>query len=157
MPRAVHAATLDVSSLALSSTMMSCTVHSPMDSLAQPLCTVVYILCNPAPRGSPFKLSLGLHSNSQVLSIPLLFRVSCVVVCPRFALGRLRGDEDGPVYSLQRILGVGVPCIVVWQHWLMRLQDEADIHGARWSVIQMGHRFLDSLGEYACVLGSPNI
>ena len=68
-----------------------------------------------------------------------------------------RGDEDGPVYSPQRILGVGVLCIVVWQHWLMRLQDEADAHGTRWSVIQMGHRFLDSLGEYACVLGSPNI
>ena len=62
MPRAVHAATLDVSSLAPSSTMMSCTVHSPMDSLAQPSCTVVYIVCNPAPRGSPFELSLGLRS-----------------------------------------------------------------------------------------------
>ena len=62
MPRAVHAATLDVSSLALSSTMMSCTVHSLMGSLAQPSCIVVYIVCNPAPRGSPFKLSLGLRS-----------------------------------------------------------------------------------------------
>ena len=67
MPRAVHTATLDVSSLALSSTMMSCTVHSPMNSLAQPLCIVVYIVCNPAPRDSPFELSLGLCSNSRVL------------------------------------------------------------------------------------------
>ena len=57
-------------SLAPSSTMMSCTVHSPMDSLAQPSCIVVYIVYNPAPRGSPFKLSLGLRSNSRVLSSP---------------------------------------------------------------------------------------
>ena len=62
MPHAVHTATLDVSSLALSSTMMSCTVHSPTNSLMQPLCTAVYIVCNPAPRGSPFELSLGLRS-----------------------------------------------------------------------------------------------
>ena len=89
MPRAVHAVTLDVSSLALSSTMMSCTVHSPMDSLMQPSCIIVYMVCNPASRGSPFDLSLGLHSNSQVLSIPLPLRASHVVVCPRFALGHL--------------------------------------------------------------------
>ena len=57
-------------SLAPSSTMMPCTVHSPTDSLAQPSCIVVYIVCNPAPRGSPFKLSLGLRSNSRVLSSP---------------------------------------------------------------------------------------
>ena len=57
-------------SLAPSSTMMSCTVHSPTDSLAQPSCTVVYIVCNPAPRDSPFELSLGLCSNSRVLSSP---------------------------------------------------------------------------------------
>ena len=49
-------------SLALSSTM-SCTVHSPTDSLAQPTCILIYIECNPAPGGSPFKLSLGLCSN----------------------------------------------------------------------------------------------
>ena len=55
-------------SLTLSPTMMSCTVHSPMDSLVQPSCIVVYIVCNLAPRGSPFELSLGLRSNSQVLS-----------------------------------------------------------------------------------------
>ena len=42
-----------------------------MDSLAQPACILVYIECNPAPGGSPFKLSLGLHSNSWVLSVPL--------------------------------------------------------------------------------------
>ena len=76
-------------SLAPSSTMMSCTVHSPMDSLAQPSCIVVYIVCNPAPGGSPFELSLGLRSNSRVLSVPLPLRVLCVVVCPRFALGHL--------------------------------------------------------------------
>ena len=57
-------------SLALSSTMMSCTVHSPMDSLAQPTCILVYIESNPAPGGSPFELSLGLCSNSRVLSSP---------------------------------------------------------------------------------------
>ena len=28
--------------------MMSCTVHSPTDSLAQPTCILVYIECNPA-------------------------------------------------------------------------------------------------------------
>ena len=76
-------------SIAPSSTMMSCTVHSPMDSLMQPSCTLVYVVCNPAPRGSPFELSLGLCSNSRVLSIPLPLRVSTVVVCPRFALGHL--------------------------------------------------------------------
>ena len=68
---------------------MSCTVHSPTDSLAQPSCTLVYIVCNPAPGGSPFELSLGLRSNSRVLSIPLPLRVSGVVVCPWFALGHL--------------------------------------------------------------------
>ena len=57
-------------SLTLSSTMMSCTVHSPMDSLAQPTCILVYIEHNPAPGGSPFELSLGLHSNSRVLFLP---------------------------------------------------------------------------------------
>ena len=50
--------------------MMSCTLHSPMDSLAQPTCILVYIECNPAPGGSPFKLSLGLRSNSRVLFLP---------------------------------------------------------------------------------------
>ena len=50
-------------SLALSSTMMSCTVHSPTDSLMQPTCISVYIECNPAPGGSPFELSLGLRSS----------------------------------------------------------------------------------------------
>ena len=66
---------------------MSCTVHSPTDSLAQPTCILVYIECNPAPRGSPFELSLGLRSTSRVLLPPPLLRVSCVVVCPRFCLG----------------------------------------------------------------------
>ena len=49
---------------------MSCTVHSPTDSLTQPACILVYIECNPAPEGSPFELSLGLRSNSRVLSSP---------------------------------------------------------------------------------------
>ena len=66
---------------------MSCTVHSPSDSLAQPTCILVYIECNPAPGGSPFELSLGLRSNSRVLPPPSLLRVSCVVVRPRFCLG----------------------------------------------------------------------
>ena len=57
-------------SLVLSSTMMSYTVHSPTNSLAQPTCILVYIECNPAPGGSPFELSLGLRSNSRVLSSP---------------------------------------------------------------------------------------
>ena len=56
--------------LALSSTMMSCTVHSPMDSFMQPTCILVYKECNPAPGGSPFELSLGLRSNSRVLFSP---------------------------------------------------------------------------------------
>ena len=75
-------------SLALSSTMMSCTVHSPTDSLAQPTCILVYVECNPAPGGSPFELSLGLRSNSQVL-FPFPSESLSVVICPRFALGRL--------------------------------------------------------------------
>ena len=58
-------------SLAPSSTMMSCTVHSPTDSLTQPPCTLVYIVCNPAPRGSPFELSLGLHSKLPSPICPL--------------------------------------------------------------------------------------
>ena len=74
-------------SLAPSSTMMSCIVHSPMDSLVQPTCILVYIECNPAPGGSPFELSLGLRSSGRVLLPPSLLRVSCVVVCPRFCLG----------------------------------------------------------------------
>ena len=70
MPHAVHAATLDVSSLAPSSTMMSCTVHSPTDSLVQPSCIVVYIVCNPAPR-APHSSSLWVYAQaSQVLSSP---------------------------------------------------------------------------------------
>ena len=59
-------------SLALSSTMMSCTVHSPTDSLVQPTCVLVYIECNPAPGGSPFELSLGLRSNQSSPILPLL-------------------------------------------------------------------------------------
>ena len=58
-----------------------------MNSLMQPTCIIVYIKCNPAPRGSPFKLSLGVCSNSRVLSSSSPLRVSCVVVCPRFCLG----------------------------------------------------------------------
>ena len=50
--------------------MMSCTVHSLTDSLTQPSYIVVYILCNPAPRGSPFKLSLVYAQTSWVLSSP---------------------------------------------------------------------------------------
>ena len=63
-------------SLALSSTMMSCTVHSPTDSLMQPACILVYIVCNPAPRGSPFELSLGLRSSQSSPIFPLSLRVS---------------------------------------------------------------------------------
>ena len=66
---------------------MSCTVHSPTDSLVQPTCILVYIECNSAPGGSPFELSLGLRSSSRVLFPPSPLRVSCVVVCPRFCLG----------------------------------------------------------------------
>ena len=89
-------------SLALSSTMMSCTVHSPTDSLTQPTCILVYIECNPAPGGSPFELSLGLRSNSRVLLPPSLLRVSCVVVCPWFfALGHLNvKDVHGALTNL---------------------------------------------------------
>ena len=89
MPRAVHAAAHDVSSLALSSTMMSCTVHSPIDSLAQPSCIVVYIVCNPAPRGSPFELSLGLRSKLPSPTPSPSPQSSCVLVLGLLALGRL--------------------------------------------------------------------
>ena len=50
--------------------LMSCTVHSPTSSLVQPACILVYIECNPTPGGFPFKLSLGLRSNSWVLPSP---------------------------------------------------------------------------------------
>ena len=60
-----------------------------MDSLAQPTCILVYIECNPAPGGSPFELSLGLRSNKSSPILPSLSESPSVVVCPRFALGRL--------------------------------------------------------------------
>ena len=112
MPCAVHAATLDVSSLALSSTMMSCTVHSLMDSLAQPSCTVVYILCNSAPRGSPFELSLGLCSKlpsptpSPLLRVHVCwFLVFWPLVASAGLLARLLSDcsrdvAKGKVYQV---------------------------------------------------------
>ena len=57
-------------SLAPSSTMMSCTVHSPMDSLTQPSCIVVYIECNPAQE-APHLSSLWVYAQtSWVLSSP---------------------------------------------------------------------------------------
>ena len=65
-------------SLAPNSTMMSCTVHSPTDSLVQPSCTLVYIVCNPAPRGSPFKLSLGLRSKLLSPTLSPSSQSSCV-------------------------------------------------------------------------------
>ena len=92
VPCAMHTATLDVSSLAPHSTMMSCTVHSLTDSLMQPSCKVVYILCNLAPRGSPFELSLGLCSNSQVLSSPLLSESLVWWFILGSALSHLRGS-----------------------------------------------------------------
>ena len=84
MPCAVHAATLDVSSLAPSSTMMSCTVHSPTDSLAQPSCIAVYIVCNPAPRGSPFELQSCCSLSSSWILLPSGARMS--VRCSRWIL-----------------------------------------------------------------------
>ena len=65
-------------SLAPSSIMMSCTVHSPMDSFVQPSCILVYILCNPAPRGSPFELSLGLRSKLPSPTLSPSSQSSCV-------------------------------------------------------------------------------
>jgi len=47
-----------------------------MYSLVQPLCTVVYIQCNPAPRGSPFELTLGLCPSP---STPILSEFQHVV------------------------------------------------------------------------------
>ena len=58
--------------------MMSCTVHSPTDSLVQPACILVYIECNPAPGGSPFKLSLGLRSKLPSPIHPLPSEFVCV-------------------------------------------------------------------------------
>ena len=47
-----------------------------MDSLAQPTCILVYIECHPAPGGSPFKLSLGLHSSQLSPISPFPLRAS---------------------------------------------------------------------------------
>ena len=77
-------------SLAPSSVMMSCTVHSSTDSLVQPSCILVYIVCNPAPRGSPFELSLGLCS-SQSSPIPPLPSEPCVWC---FVLGSYLGSPQ---------------------------------------------------------------
>ena len=80
-------------SLAPISIVMSCTVHSPMDSLALPSYILVYIVCNPAPRGSPFELSLGLCSSLPSPTPPFPLRLLCVVVYPwYFALGCLIVD-----------------------------------------------------------------
>ena len=90
-------------SLAPSSTMMSCTVHSPMDSLMQPSCTLVYIVCNPAPRGSPFELSLGLRSK---VSSPILSpssQSSCVLVLCPLALGRLMWAVSWMIWTEKRL------------------------------------------------------
>ena len=76
-------------SLAPSSTMMSCTIHSPTDSLSQPSRTLVYIVCNPAPRGSPFKLSLGLCSKLPRPILSPLSQSSCVLVLGPLASGCL--------------------------------------------------------------------
>ena len=108
----MHAATLNVSGLAPSPTMMSCTVHSPMDSLAQPSCTLVYIVCNPAPRGSPFELSLSLCSSqlSPILSLPS--QSFCVVVCPWFHLGLPQGSY---YFSNENFTFL---CIIKFRKWL---------------------------------------
>ena len=50
----------------------------------QPLCTLVYIVCNPAPRDSPFELPLGLHSKLPSPIHPLRVRVCWFLV---FGLG----------------------------------------------------------------------
>ena len=63
----------------------------------QPLCTSVYI----GPRGSPFELSLGLCSNSQVLSTAFLLLGSWVL-CPWVTSYAQDGRHSAP--SLQ-ILG----------------------------------------------------
>ena len=47
----------------------------PMDSLMQLSCILVYIVCNPAPRGSSFELSLGLHSSQSSPILPFPLRV----------------------------------------------------------------------------------
>ena len=72
---------------------MSCTVHSPMDSLAQPTCILVYIECNPEPGGSPFELSLGLRSSQLSPTLPSLSESLVWWFVLGLALGRLREND----------------------------------------------------------------
>ena len=67
-------------SLAPSSTMMSCTVHGPMDSLMQPSCIVVYSVQS-STRRLPIRALFGftLKLVKSYLSFP---SEPCVVVCP---------------------------------------------------------------------------
>ena len=104
-------------SLALSSTMMSCTVHSPTDSLAQPTCILVYIECNPAPGDSPFKLSLGVHSNSWVLFLPS----SQSLLVWWFVLGLPWVTSDNPMRSSQLLIALEIP-LQVLQHEMLMFQ-----------------------------------
>ena len=102
-------------SLALSSTMMSCTVHSPADSLAQLSCIVVYILCNPAPRGSPFKLSLGLRLKLPSPICPLLSEFMCVGSWS-FGLGSPQWWWNHCCHLIVTIVVVSTHCATVWGH-----------------------------------------
>ena len=93
-----------------------------MDSLALPLCTLVYIVCNPTPRGSPFKLSLGLHSNQSDPIPPSSSESPSVVVHPRFTLGCLIVDGGGCIVGghVDDIGGeviVVVVLVVEWWWW----------------------------------------
>ena len=104
--------------------MMSCTVHSPTDSLAQPLCTVVYIVCNPAPRGSPFELSLGLRSKLPSPTPSPSPQSSCVcwfLVCwPWVASSRYQKLSD---FQIIRHLDQQTPSFFQYTSDIFRLSD----------------------------------
>ena len=68
-------------SLAPSSTMMSCTVHGPMDSLMQPSCIVVYSVQS-STRRLPIRALFGFTLKLVKSYLPLSPQSLCVVVHP---------------------------------------------------------------------------
>ena len=140
---------------------MSCTVHSPADSLAQPTCILVYIECNPAPGGSPFELSLGLRSNSRVLLPPSLLRASCVVVCPRFCLG---SPQEGTAYGSSRHTGAMNPplrvsfyvfCFMPCQNGPYIVNQGRDDHTMSWLPLPVRSLVADHSGRFQGISAQP--
>ena len=102
---------------------MSCTVHSPTDSLVQPTCILVYIECNPAPVRLPIRALFGFTLKQSSPILPSLSESPGVVVCPRFALGHLRATQHVGPYSQfmlepeQKACG-GQLLGNIWQYWM---------------------------------------